>query len=75
MPGMGGATGAGNSTIIRQFHTALAHQGLLILLVLVLLFVAWNALRSQQYRRAVAQGAPYPPPRPVTSPEPRRVDC
>jgi cytochrome oxidase Cu insertion factor (SCO1/SenC/PrrC family) len=67
---MGGAPGAGNSTIIRQFHTALAHQGLLILLVLVLLLVAWNALRSLQYRRAVAQGAPYPPPRPATSPEP-----
>jgi cytochrome oxidase Cu insertion factor (SCO1/SenC/PrrC family) len=70
MPGMGGASGAGNSSIIRQFHTALAHQGLIILLVLVLLFVAWNALRSQQYRRAVAQGTPYPPPRPATSPEP-----
>jgi cytochrome oxidase Cu insertion factor (SCO1/SenC/PrrC family) len=70
MPGMGGAPGAGNSTIIREFHTALAHQGLIILLVLVLLLVAWNALRSLQYRRAVAQGAPYPPPRPATSPEP-----
>jgi cytochrome oxidase Cu insertion factor (SCO1/SenC/PrrC family) len=75
MPGMGSAPGAGNSTIIRQFHTALAHQGLLILAVLVLLFVAWNALRSQQYRRAVARGASFPPPRPVTAPEPpaRRV--
>jgi cytochrome oxidase Cu insertion factor (SCO1/SenC/PrrC family) len=67
---MGGAPGAGNSSIIRQFHTALAHQGLLILLVLILLFIAWNALRSQQYRRAVALGAPFPPPRPATSPEP-----
>jgi cytochrome oxidase Cu insertion factor (SCO1/SenC/PrrC family) len=75
MPGMGGAPGAGNSTIIREFHTALAHQGLIILLILVLLLVAWNALRSLQYRRALAQGAPYPPPRPATSPEPpaRRV--
>ncbi len=70
MPGMGGSPGAGNSTIIHQFHTALAHQGLLILLVLVLLFMAWNALRSLQYRRAVASGAPFPPPRPATSPEP-----
>jgi cytochrome oxidase Cu insertion factor (SCO1/SenC/PrrC family) len=75
MPGMGGAPGAGNSTIIREFHTALAHQGLIILLILVLLLVVWNALRSLQYRRAVAQGAPYPPPRPATTPEPpaRRV--
>jgi cytochrome oxidase Cu insertion factor (SCO1/SenC/PrrC family) len=70
MPGMGGTSGAGNSSIIRQFHTALAHQGLIILLFLVLLLVAWNALRSLQYRRAVARGAPYPPPRPPTSPEP-----
>jgi cytochrome oxidase Cu insertion factor (SCO1/SenC/PrrC family) len=67
---MGSAPGAGNSTIIRQFHMALAHQGLIILLFLVVLLVAWNALRSLQYRRAVAQGAPYPPPRPAISPEP-----
>jgi len=70
MPGMGSAPGAGNSTIVRQFHTALAHQGLIILLVLVLLFVAWNALRSRQYRRAVASGTPFPVPSPASSPEP-----
>jgi cytochrome oxidase Cu insertion factor (SCO1/SenC/PrrC family) len=75
MPGMGHAPGAGNSTIIHQFHTALGRQAALILVLLVLLFVAWNGLRSLQYRRAVAQGVPFPPPRPVTSPEPlaRRV--
>jgi cytochrome oxidase Cu insertion factor (SCO1/SenC/PrrC family) len=70
MPGMGSAPGAGNSTIIRQFHTALGRQGLILLVVLVLLFVAWNALRSLQYRRAVANGTPFPLPRPATSPEP-----
>jgi cytochrome oxidase Cu insertion factor (SCO1/SenC/PrrC family) len=42
----------------------------LILVVLLLLFIAWNGLRSLQYRRAVAQGAPFPPPRPATCPEP-----
>src|ERR1700728_2328750 len=75
MPGMGSAPGAGDSTIIHEFHTALARQGALILVMLVLLFVAWNGLRSLQYRRAMAQGATFPPPRPVTSPEPpaRRV--
>jgi cytochrome oxidase Cu insertion factor (SCO1/SenC/PrrC family) len=70
MPGMGSAPGAGDSTIIHEFHTALARQGALILVMLVLLFVAWNGLRSLQYRRAMAQGAQFPPPRPVTSPEP-----
>jgi cytochrome oxidase Cu insertion factor (SCO1/SenC/PrrC family) len=75
MPGMGHAPGAGNSTIIHQFHTALGRQAALILVLLVLLFVAWNGLRSLQYRRAVAQGLPYPPPHAATSPEPpaRRV--
>ena len=75
MPGMGHAPGAGNSTIIHDFHSALGRQAALILLVLVLLFVAWNGLRSLQYRRAVARGAQFPPPRPATSPEPpaRRV--
>ena len=75
MPGMGHAPGAGNSTIIHDFHSSLGRQAALILLVLVLLFVAWNGLRSLQYRRAVARGAQFPPPRPATSPEPvaRRV--
>jgi cytochrome oxidase Cu insertion factor (SCO1/SenC/PrrC family) len=75
MPGMGHAPGAGNSTIIHQFHTALGRQAALILVLLVLLFVAWNGLRSLQYRRAVAQGLPYPTPHAATSPEPpaRRV--
>jgi cytochrome oxidase Cu insertion factor (SCO1/SenC/PrrC family) len=67
---MGSAPGSGNSTIIHEFHTALGRQAALILVVLVFLFVAWNGLRSLQYRRAVAQGAPFPPPRPVVSPEP-----
>ena len=75
MPGMGHAPGAGNSTIIHDFHSSLGRQAALILVVLVLLFVAWNGLRSLQYRRAVARGAQFPPPRPATSPEPvaRRV--
>jgi hypothetical protein len=46
MPGMGHAPGAGNSTIIHDFHSSLGRQAALILLVLVLLFVAWNGLRS-----------------------------
>jgi len=70
MPGMGNAPGAGNSTIIHGFHTELGRQAALILLVLVLLFIAWNGLRSLQYRRATANGLPFPPERRVASPEP-----
>jgi cytochrome oxidase Cu insertion factor (SCO1/SenC/PrrC family) len=70
MPGMGRAPGSGNSTIIHEFHTALGRQAALILVVLVLLFVAWNGLRSLQYRKAVAHGAQFPPPRAVVSSEP-----
>jgi len=70
MPGMGHAPGAGNSEIVHQFHTALGRQGLLILAALLLLFVAWNGLRSLQYRKAVARGEAFPPPRPHGAPEP-----
>jgi cytochrome oxidase Cu insertion factor (SCO1/SenC/PrrC family) len=70
MPGMGHAPGAGNSEIIHQFHTTLGRQAALILVVMLLLFVAWNGLRSLQYRRAVARGEPYPPPRQQSAPEP-----
>jgi cytochrome oxidase Cu insertion factor (SCO1/SenC/PrrC family) len=71
MTGMGSAPGAGNSTIIHEFHRALGRQAALILVFLLLLFVAWNGLRSLQYRRAVAAGVPFPPPRPAICPEPQ----
>ncbi|HUD17906.1 MAG TPA: hypothetical protein VMQ59_11615, partial [Acidimicrobiales bacterium] len=68
---MGTGPGAGNSTIVGAFHDALVRQGALIFLILVLLVVAWNGLRTMQYRRASARGERYPGPRPVTEPEPR----
>ncbi|HEY1652228.1 MAG TPA: SCO family protein [Acidimicrobiales bacterium] len=70
MPGMGSAPGAGNSTIIHDFHSALGRQAALILVLLLLLFIAWNGLRSLQYRRAVASGGQFPPPRRLLAPEP-----
>jgi cytochrome oxidase Cu insertion factor (SCO1/SenC/PrrC family) len=75
MPGMGSSSGAANSTIIHDFDAALGRQMLLILVASILLFVAWNALRSLQYRRAVASGQlPFSPPRAVTrEPTARRV--
>jgi cytochrome oxidase Cu insertion factor (SCO1/SenC/PrrC family) len=67
---MGRPTGAGNSTIIQAFHTALWRQAALIFVVLILLFVAWNGLRSLQYRKAVTRGDPFPSPHSATLPEP-----
>jgi cytochrome oxidase Cu insertion factor (SCO1/SenC/PrrC family) len=46
-----------NPVVVSAFHTALLHQFLLIGLALVLLSLAWNILRTSQYRRAVAAGA------------------
>ena len=76
MSGMGGPPqGAGTSIIVDAFHSALTRQGLLIFVVLLVLVVAWNALRSVQYRRAAASGIPWPPPPRRLAPEPvaRRV--
>jgi hypothetical protein len=73
MPGMGHAPGSGNSEIVHQFHTALGRQAALILAMLLILFVAWNGLRSLQYRRAVARGQAFPPPpRQIASEPPAR---
>ena len=76
MSGMGGPPpGAGNGIVVDAFHSALTRQGLLIFAVLLVLVVAWNALRSVQYRRAAASGIPWPPPPRRLAPEPvaRRV--
>ncbi|HXY27179.1 MAG TPA: hypothetical protein VEH82_02775, partial [Acidimicrobiales bacterium] len=49
--------GSGNPVVVSAFHTSLFHQTLLVALVLVLLWTAWNVVRSLRYRRAVAAGA------------------
>jgi len=70
MTGMGGSSGPGDSSIVAEFHHALATQGVLILVLLAVLFIGWNQLRSMQYRRAAARGEPFgqttaaPPPEP-----------
>src|ERR1700678_358482 len=75
MSGMGGAPGAGGALIVQAFHDALLPHGGIIFLVVILLLVGWNGLRSLQYRRAVARGEPYPTPHPAPAVEPlaRRV--
>ncbi len=65
MPGMGGSSDSGGSLVVQAFHHALVTQGALILVVVAILFVGWNHLRSLQYRRAVARGETYPPAEPA----------
>ena len=54
MPGMGQAPQTDDPTVVSAFHTALAHQGLLIVLLLAVLAIAWNVVRTLQYRRLAA---------------------
>jgi cytochrome oxidase Cu insertion factor (SCO1/SenC/PrrC family) len=76
--------GSGNSIIVTEFHHSLLSQGALILVIVLMLLVAWNGLRSLQYRRAAERGdslssfrlyRSYRPARSEMGPEPyaRRV--
>ena len=71
MPGMGHGLQNDNPTVSAAFHTALIHQLLVIVLILAVLALAWNAIRTIVYRRSVASGtfdasarerAPFPEP-------------
>jgi cytochrome oxidase Cu insertion factor (SCO1/SenC/PrrC family) len=46
-----------NAVVLSAFHTVLLHQLLLIGLVLVVLSLVWNILRTVQYRRSTGAGA------------------
>ena len=70
MTGMGGHTGPGDSSIIAEFHHALASEAALLVALLAALFVGWNQLRSMQYRRAVIRGEQFPVPVVARPPEP-----
>jgi cytochrome oxidase Cu insertion factor (SCO1/SenC/PrrC family) len=77
MPGMNSGLGASNSTIVSAFLSALLHQGLVVLVILGLLAMAWNLLRARQMHRAsIRPGvAPASPIVALPGPEPaaRRV--
>ena len=60
MPGMGGAPQNGNSVIVSAFHTELFHQLLVVLLVGAVCAIAFNVIRTVQYRQLRAQGGPTP---------------
>ena len=68
MPGMSSGLQTNNPTIVSAFKSLLLHEGLIILLILALLAVAWNLLRGLQLRRAAAgRGSvePWPYPEPI----------
>lgn len=54
MPGMSSGVAPGNPVIVAAFRSALAHQALVVLAILVLLAIAWGLLRSVELRRAAA---------------------
>jgi cytochrome oxidase Cu insertion factor (SCO1/SenC/PrrC family) len=51
---MGTGLKTNDSTIVTAFHSALLHQGLIVLFILAVAGVTLNVLRSLQFRRAVA---------------------
>jgi cytochrome oxidase Cu insertion factor (SCO1/SenC/PrrC family) len=76
VPGMGRGLQSGNSTVVSAFHTALLHQLLLILFTGAVLAVAFNVVRTVQYRRLRAVGNttfPSMPPWDHAEPAARRI--
>jgi cytochrome oxidase Cu insertion factor (SCO1/SenC/PrrC family) len=54
---MGTGLKTNDTTVVAAFHSALLHQGLIVLLILALAGVTLNVLRSLQFRAAVAAGS------------------
>jgi cytochrome oxidase Cu insertion factor (SCO1/SenC/PrrC family) len=75
MPGMGGAPHNGNSVIVSAFHTELFHQLLVVLLIGAVCAIAFNVIRTVQYRQLRAHGGTTAVVAPEATPEPvaRRV--
>ena len=76
MPGMGRPVQTGNPLIDSSFHSALAHQLLVVLAVLVVCALGFNVVRTLQYRRLQQAGtSSFPSASRRQSPEPlaRRV--
>ena len=58
MPGMGTGLRTNDPTIVSAFHTALLHQGLIVLLILAVAGITLNVLRTLQFRRAARRWQP-----------------
>ena len=57
MSGMSSGLSTNNPAVVSAFQAALLNQGLIVLLILALVAVAWNVQRSAQLRQAHASGA------------------
>ncbi len=69
MPGMGGAPQNGNSVVLSAFHNELFHQLLLVLVIGVLCAIAFNVVRTVQYRQLRALGGNTAVVAPAATPE------
>jgi hypothetical protein len=58
MSGMGSGLNDNNPTVVASFHAALLRQGLIVLLIVFLVGLAWNALQVSRRRRTGAGGSP-----------------
>jgi len=60
VPGMGKGLTTNDPIVVSAFHTALIHQGLIVLLILAVAGVTWNVVRSLHLRgmAAGAEGRP-----------------
>ncbi|MGO8860913.1 MAG: SCO family protein [Acidimicrobiales bacterium] len=71
MPGMGTGLRSNDPIIVSAFHTALLHQGLIVLLILAVAGITLNVLRTLQWRRASGDADGNPGvARPERAPEP-----
>jgi cytochrome oxidase Cu insertion factor (SCO1/SenC/PrrC family) len=72
---MGRSLQTGNSLIVSTFHSALLHQLLIVLLVVIVCAIGFNVVRTVQYRRLRASGqTSFPSMRAATAePVARRV--
>jgi cytochrome oxidase Cu insertion factor (SCO1/SenC/PrrC family) len=61
MPGMNNHLSADNPTVVRAFHAALLHDGLVVLALLALLAVVWGMIRASALRAAALRGTPGSP--------------
>jgi cytochrome oxidase Cu insertion factor (SCO1/SenC/PrrC family) len=71
MPGMNSGLDPNDPLVVAAFKTALAHQGLIALLIFAVLGAAWACLRARQRRRAATPGGPAAAGGAAAAPEPR----
>ena len=71
MGGMGTGLQTNNPTIVSAFHAALVRQGLVVLLIVAVVGVAWRVLRARQLRRSASDATQTTEPSSgLTYPEP-----